>query len=89
MADIKRLVTPVKELSPFEWSIDLFHPSWYVRQELFENTNAMGLPSLRAKKTGILGSQDETAVFLIRSSWAQFCRFLRFGRVEKSISCVF
>ncbi len=25
MADIKQLVTPVKELSPFEWSIDWFH----------------------------------------------------------------
>jgi len=34
-------------------------------------------------KTDILDSRDKTAVFQIRSSWAQFCRFLRFGRLEK------
>ena len=48
MADIKRLVTPVKKLTPFEWSIDLFYPLWYVYQKLFENTKTIGLPSLRA-----------------------------------------
>ena len=37
----------------------------------------------------ILAAQERKAVFQIRSSWAQFCRFLRFWRVEKSISCVF
>ena len=32
---------------------------------------------------------SEKAAFQIRSSWAQFCRILRFWRVEKSITYVF
>ena len=38
--------------------------------------------AIRHTKSGL-------AAFQIRSSWAQFCRFKRFWRLEKSITCVF
>ncbi len=36
-----------------------------------------------------MSTQVEGTAFQIRSSWAQFCRFLRFVRLEKSITYVF
>jgi hypothetical protein len=36
-----------------------------------------------------IGERAEKSAFQIRSSWGQFWRFPRFGRLEKSISCMF
>ncbi len=44
------------------------------------------LKDVRLKKMEKFWRKDEDAAFQIRSSWAQFGSFLRFWRLEKSIS---
>jgi hypothetical protein len=41
------------------------------------------------KESKILVLQRKKPAFLIRPSWPQFHRFLRFGRFDFSITCVF
>ena len=45
--------------------------------------------SLGLEKLHKIGRRTENPAFQIRSSWAQFDSFLRFWRLEKSISYVF
>jgi hypothetical protein len=51
----------------------------FVRFEIF----------LRSRETPQNWQENENPAFQIRSRQAQFCRVLRFWRLEKSISCVF
>ena len=64
-----------------------------VIQDFLRNEWTIRIPFLSVPYTAQWGDEKlievQTSVFQIRSSWAQFCRFQRFERLEKSVSYVF